>query len=73
MERQLTNNMSISVSYVGSEGHFLSASKAIGSHNNENPESLAALAAYNRDRHPMHGHDLHGVPHHVSRIGGKPR
>ncbi len=25
VERQLTNNMSISVSYVGSEGHFLSA------------------------------------------------
>jgi hypothetical protein len=46
LERQLTPNMSISVSYVGSEGHFLSVSKAIGSRNNENPESLAAMAAY---------------------------
>ncbi len=47
VERQLTNNMSISVSYVGSEGHFLSVSKAIGKRNNELPESFAALAGYN--------------------------
>jgi hypothetical protein len=47
VERQLTNNMSISVSYVGSEGHFLSVSKAIGARNNELPESFAALAGYN--------------------------
>ncbi|MGD1063655.1 MAG: carboxypeptidase-like regulatory domain-containing protein [Terracidiphilus sp.] len=47
VERQLTNNMSISISYVGSEGHFLSVSKAIGSRNNELPESFAALAGYN--------------------------
>jgi hypothetical protein len=46
LERQLTNNMSISISYVGSEGHFISASKAIGKRNNELPESLAALAGY---------------------------
>jgi hypothetical protein len=46
VERQLTNNMSVSVSYVGSEGHFLMVSKAIGSRNNELPESLAALAGY---------------------------
>jgi hypothetical protein len=46
VERQLTNNMSISVSYVGSEGHFLSVSKAIGKKNNELPESFAALAGY---------------------------
>jgi hypothetical protein len=46
VERQLTNNMSISVSYVGSEGHFLSVSKAIGNRNNEIPESFAALAGY---------------------------
>ena len=39
--------MSVSVSYVGSEGHFISASKAIGARNNELPESLAALAGYN--------------------------
>lgn len=49
LERQLTNNMSISVSYVGSEGHFIStgSNKAIGSRNNELPESVAALAGYN--------------------------
>jgi len=46
LERQLTSNMSIDVSYVGSEGHFLSVSKAIGSRNNELPESYAALAGY---------------------------
>ncbi len=47
LERQLTNNMSISVSYVGSEGHFISVSKAIGSRNNELPESMAAMAGFN--------------------------
>ncbi len=46
-ERQLTNDMSLSVSYVGSEGHFIQVSKAIGSRNNELPESMAALAGYN--------------------------
>lgn len=46
-QRQLTNNMSLSVSYVGSEGHFLSASKAMGSRNNMLPESMAAMAGYN--------------------------
>jgi hypothetical protein len=55
VERQLTNNMSISVSYVGSEGHFLSASKAIGKRNNENPESLAALAGYTATGAPCTG------------------
>jgi hypothetical protein len=49
VERQITPNMSISISYVGSEGHFLStgSNKAIGARNNELPESLAALAGYN--------------------------
>jgi hypothetical protein len=49
IERQLTNDMSISISYVGSEGHFIStgSNKAIGSRNNELPESMAALAGYN--------------------------
>jgi carboxypeptidase family protein len=49
VERQLTNDMSISISYVGSEGHFIStgSNKAIGSRNNELPESMAALAGYN--------------------------
>ena len=46
VERQLTPDMSVTVSYVGSEGHFLSTSKAIGSRNNELPESMAALAGY---------------------------
>jgi hypothetical protein len=48
VERQLTPNMSISISYVGSEGHFLStgSNKAIGSRNNELPESVRALAGY---------------------------
>lgn len=45
-EHQLTNNMSVSVNYVGSEGHFLSVSKAIGSRNNGLPESMAGLAGY---------------------------
>jgi hypothetical protein len=47
VERQLTRNMSIDLSYVGSEGHFLSVSKAIGSRNNMLSESMAALAGYN--------------------------
>jgi hypothetical protein len=46
-ERQLNPNMSISVSYVGSEGHLLSVANAIGSRNNKLPESLGALAGYN--------------------------
>lgn len=45
-ERQLTRNMSASVSYVGSEGHFISIANAVGSRNNELPESMAALAGY---------------------------
>lgn len=49
LERQLTHDMSISISYVGSEGHFIStgSNKAIGSRNNELPEGMAALAGYN--------------------------
>jgi hypothetical protein len=46
LQRQLTKDMSISVSYVGSEGHFISISKANGSRNNELPESMAALAGF---------------------------
>ena len=45
-QRQLTKSMSATVSYVGSEGHFISVSKAIGARNNELPESMAALAGY---------------------------
>jgi hypothetical protein len=47
IQRELTHDMSISISYVGSEGHFINVSKAIGAHNNELPESMAALAGYN--------------------------
>ena len=38
--------MSVTVTYVGSEGHFINVSKAMGSRNNELPESMAGLAAY---------------------------
>jgi hypothetical protein len=57
VERQLTNNMSISISYVGSEGHFIStgSNKAIGSRNNELPENLAALAGYTATGAPCTG------------------
>jgi hypothetical protein len=46
IERQLTNDMSVSVNYVGSEGHFLSVSNAMWQTNNKLPESYAALAGY---------------------------
>jgi hypothetical protein len=46
IERQLTNDMSINVSYVGSEGHFLSVGSAMWQKNNKLPESYAALAGY---------------------------
>lgn len=55
VQRQLTHNMSIDLSYVGSEGHFLAVSKAIGSRNNMLPESMAALAGYNTDGTPCSG------------------
>ena len=47
VERQLTNDMSVSVNYVGSEGHFLSTSYSpMYQTNNKLPESYAALAGY---------------------------
>jgi hypothetical protein len=46
IQRQLTNSMSLSVSYVGSQGHFLSASGANITLNNKLPYSFAALAGY---------------------------
>ena len=60
IQRQLTNNLSIDVSYVGSEGHFLSVSKAIGSRNNMLPEGMAALAGYNTDGTPCSGTGCNG-------------
>jgi hypothetical protein len=46
IERQLTSDMSVSVNYVGSEGHFLSVSNAMYQTNNKLPESFAALSGY---------------------------
>ena len=45
-ERQLTKDMSVSVSYVGSQGHFISVSNAMYNRNNKLPESMAGLANY---------------------------
>jgi Carboxypeptidase regulatory-like domain len=46
-EHQLTRDMSISVSYVGSEGHFITAKNAMYQRNDKLPESMAAMAGYN--------------------------
>ncbi|MGA9671332.1 MAG: hypothetical protein WBQ94_19125, partial [Terracidiphilus sp.] len=47
VERQLTNDMSVSVSYVGSEGHFIKTGSSIGTGwNNRLQESYAAMAGY---------------------------
>jgi hypothetical protein len=47
LERQLTNDMSVSVSYVGSAGHFIKPSGSIGAYwNNKLQESYAAMAGY---------------------------
>jgi len=47
VERQITSDMSISVSYVGSEGHFIKPSGSIGTYwNNKLQESYAAMAGY---------------------------
>jgi hypothetical protein len=45
-EREITRGMAVSISYVGSEGHFLSVSNARYQTNNKLPESYAALAGY---------------------------
>jgi len=45
-ERQVTNDMSLSISYVGSQGHFLNVANAMYNRNNKLPESMAALAGY---------------------------
>ena len=47
LERQLSNDMSVSVSYVGSEGHFIKTGSSIGTYaNNKLQESYAAMAGY---------------------------
>jgi hypothetical protein len=47
IQRQVTRDMSISVNYVGSEGHYLSVSGARWDKNNRLPHTMAALAGYN--------------------------
>lgn len=44
--RQLTKDMSVSISYVGSQGHFISVANAMYQRNDKLPESYAALAGY---------------------------
>lgn len=46
IERQITNDMSVSVSYVGSEGHFIQTSATGTYWNNKLQESYAAMAGY---------------------------
>ena len=47
IQREITKDMSVMVSYVGAQGHFVSISNAIGARNGYLPESLAAMANYN--------------------------
>jgi hypothetical protein len=46
MQRQITNDMSITVSYVGSQGHFISGGLAPYNYKNALPYSYSQLAAY---------------------------
>jgi hypothetical protein len=46
IQRSLTKNMSATVTYVGSEGHFINVGKANYARNNGLPSSMAALAGY---------------------------
>jgi hypothetical protein len=47
MQRQITRNMTINVSYVGSQGHFLNVSGINPQRNNKLTYNYAALAGYN--------------------------
>jgi hypothetical protein len=47
IEREITKDMGINISYVGSQGHFISIANAVGARNGYLPESLAAMANYN--------------------------
>ncbi len=47
MQRQITRNMTINVSYVGSQGHFLNVSSINPQRNNKLTSAYAALAGYN--------------------------
>jgi len=47
IERQINKDTSISISYVGSEGHFLKTSSSTGTYwNSKLPESYVAMAGY---------------------------
>ncbi len=46
IQRAITTNMTVTLTYVGSQGHFISAPKANYQRNNGLPESMAALAGY---------------------------
>jgi hypothetical protein len=47
IQREITKDMSILISYVGAEGHFVSIANTVGSRNGYLPESYAILAGYN--------------------------
>jgi hypothetical protein len=47
IQREITKDMAINISYVGSEGHFESIANAVGARNGYLPESMAAMAGYN--------------------------
>ncbi len=47
IQREITKDLAINISYVGSEGHFESATNAVGARNGFLPSSLAAMAGYN--------------------------
>ena len=47
MQRQITHNMTVNVSYVGSQGHLLSVSGINPQRNNKLTSGYAALAGYN--------------------------
>jgi Carboxypeptidase regulatory-like domain len=47
VQREITKDMSILISYVGAQGHFVSDANTVGTRNGFLPESYAALAGYN--------------------------
>ena len=47
IQREITKDMSINISYVGAQGHFVSVANTVGARNGFLPESLGALAGYN--------------------------
>lgn len=47
IQREITKDMAINISYVGSQGHFISIANAVGARNGFLPESLAAMAGFN--------------------------